>query len=216
MFFLDRAIPIYRFPYLLAPLYLLLNRRGFQILIFGMKHFLILMATILPCLAQMVVDTTPQQSVDFRRYAGRWYEQARYENWFEEGMEHVYTDYTPLKDGSIRVTNHGTDAQGYTEQARGRAFITGKGELGVSFVWPYWWFRAPYKVLYVDPEYQGAVVSGENADYLWLLTRQDIPRRELVNRLVHEAAKRGFDTAKLRHTQHQKRKSTAPETNTPG
>lgn len=162
------------------------------------------------------VDTTPQQNVDFSRYLGRWYEQARYENWFEEGMDNVYTDYVPLKDNSIQVTNYGTDAQGYDEQARGKAFIDGPGLLEVSFVWPYWWFRTPYKILYVDPEYKAALVSGEDGEYLWLLTREMNASPKLMRSLLHEAERRGFDTSTLRYTQHQKRKSTAPDTKRPG
>lgn len=179
-----------------------------------MKNILFLMMMLLPCLA--TVDTRPQADVDFKRYCGRWYEQARFENWFEEGLDHVYTDYVPLENGSIQVTNHGTDAQGARLQAAGRGFIKAPGLLEVSFVWPYWWFRSPYKILYIDADYQGAVVSGIDDTYLWLLTRDAAPPRQLIEKLLKEAQKRGFNTSNLRYTQHQKRKSTAPDTNRPG
>ena len=98
-----------------------------------MRPTIILYFLVLSNLLQAVVNTEPQQNVNFNRYLGRWYEQARFENWFEEGMEHVYTDYLPLQNGAIQVINHGTSAQGYAEQARGRAFIAGKGVLDISF-----------------------------------------------------------------------------------
>lgn len=175
-----------------------------------------LLIAISLCPVYAAVNTQAQQDVDIQRYCGRWYEQARYENWFEEGMENVYTDYILLSNGSIQITNHGTTAQGYPEQASGRAFVTAPGVLAVSFVWPYWWFRTPYKILFIDAEYRAALVSGEDGSLLWLLTRETQPSRHLIQLLLNQAHERGFDTSKLRYTQHQNLKSTAPETNTPG
>ncbi len=157
--------------------------------------YLILLAGI--CTA---ADTRPQNNVSLDRYMGRWYEQARYENWFEQGMEGVYTDYTARPDGSIRVLNCGHNANGEPEQATGRAFPMSHGILEVSFVWPYWWFGAPYHILYVDKDYQAALVSGDDDDYLWLLTRERKPKQSTINKLKQEAERRGFDTTKLRFT----------------
>ena len=181
-----------------------------------MKHILLFIPALFLCCVQAAVNTTPQASVDFRQYAGRWYEQARYENWFEKGMEEVYTDYALHKDGSLAVLNRGTNEQGKEKQARGRGFISAPGQLDVSFVWPYWWFRAPYRILYVDQEYEAALVSGADDKYLWFLTRESQPQPGLLNKLRQEAQKRGFDTSKLRYTRHQNRKSTAPDTYNPG
>ena len=61
----------------------------------------------------IAADTTPQANVSLSRYQGRWYEQARYENWFEEGMEQVYTDYSPGPDGSLNVMNSGRNETGH-------------------------------------------------------------------------------------------------------
>ncbi len=162
------------------------------------------------------VDTTPQANIDMARYYGRWYEQARYENWFEEGLEKVYADYAPLGPDHVQVTNYGTTRQGELHKAGGRAIVKAPGELAVSFVWPYWWFHAPYKILYLTPEYDAALVSGEGEDYLWLLTRGEEASPRLLHKLEQEARKRGFDTSRLLYTRNQKRKSTAPDTNRPG
>ena len=162
------------------------------------------------------VDTTPQANVDMNRYCGRWYEQARYENWFEEGLENVYTDYEPMEPGHIQVTNYGTNQRGKHHKAGGRAVVKAPGELAVSFVWPYWWFHAPYKILYVTPDYDAALVSGDGADYLWLLTRKKEVSPHLLKKLEQEAAKRGFATSCLLYTRNQKRKSTEPATYKPG
>ncbi len=151
-------------------------------------------------------DTTPQQNVNLPAYLGRWYEQARYENYFERDMDNVYTDYSLGKNDSITVMNTGYSADGEQHQAKGVAVTDAErpGEMRVSFVPPYFWFRAPYRILYVDNNYSEALVSGDDEDYLWLLTREKEPSEAVIQRLRHEAERRGFDTAKLRPTKQDK------------
>lgn len=147
-----------------------------------------------------VVDTTPQRGISLPRYMGRWYEQARYENWFESGMDFVYTDYSSGPDGSINVINCGTSLTGKQSVSTGRGFPGGFGRMRISFVPPYGWFQAPYHILYVDNNYETALVSGEGDAYLWLLTRQQHPGPDQLNPLIQEAQRRGFDTTQLRYT----------------
>lgn len=164
----------------------------------GMKSLFLSIMLIIPLASAL--DLTPQAGISLERYLGRWYEQARFENWFEKGMEKVYTDYTMGPDASINVVNSGLDEMGNLEQSKGRAFPAGNGMLEVSFVWPYWWFRAPYRILYVDDQYRAALVSGDDDKYLWLLTREKKPAPAMIDKLKQEAQRRGFDTTKLRPT----------------
>lgn len=169
-------------------------------------------------------DTTPQREIRLQRYLGRWYEQARYECFFERGMDEVCTDYTARADGGIDITNAGTTAGGRRKEARGRAVVPEEEECGrllVSFVPPYRWFRAPYHILYADAEYRMALVSGQGEGYLWLLTRARRADDAAMRRLLDEAQKRGFDLGRLRLTRQreeedaepaQKRKSAPNET----
>lgn len=146
------------------------------------------------------VNTIPQQTVSIARFMGRWYEQARYENWFESGMERVYADYALNSKGTINITNSGTNRNGTRTQSRGRGTPKGYGLLLVSFVPPYWWFQSPYHILYTDDCYQMALISGAASDFLWLLTRERNAPQEQLNRLLEEARQRGFDTSRLRVT----------------
>lgn len=148
-------------------------------------------------------DTTPQQAIRLDAYLGRWYEQARYECFFEWGMDEVYTDYSARADGSIDITNAGSTASGRRKEARGRAVVPDEetaGRLLVSFVPPYRWFRSPYHILYADADYRMALVSGASAGYLWLLTRARKADEVTMRRLLDEAQKRGFDISALRLT----------------
>lgn len=155
---------------------------------------------LLTAFAAFSANTAPQTGINLERYLGRWYEQARYENWFEKGMENVYTIYSPGPDGSIVVKNIGTSPEGAVLTTTGRAFPDGTGQLAISFVWPYFWFRTPYRILYVNENYTAALVSCEGDEYLWLLTREQAPDKRLISTLIREAQRRGFDTAKLRIT----------------
>lgn len=151
-------------------------------------------------------DTTPQGNIALSRYLGRWYEQARYECFFERDMDNVYTDYTARADGCIDITNAGTTAGGRHKEAHGRAVVPDEeahGRLLVSFVPPYKWFRAPYHILYADADYRMALVSGAGAGYLWLLTRERKADDATMRRLLDEAQKRGFDLKRLRLTRQQ-------------
>lgn len=170
---------------------------------------------LLPCCAMLAQgkepDTAPQKGVDLTAYLGRWYEQARYDNYFERGLDNVFTDYAMGKNGSITVMNYGYGTDGKLHKAKGVAVTdTDKpGEMRVSFVPPYFWFRAPYRILFVDKDYSAALVAGDDGEYLWLLTREKQPDKTTLLRLTQEAERRGFDTAKLRQTQqHQNLKST--------
>ena len=56
------------------------------------------------------LPTVPE--LDLARYAGKWYEIARYPNWFERGCEGVTAEYTPRDDGSVGVLNICRNADG--------------------------------------------------------------------------------------------------------
>ncbi len=146
------------------------------------------------------VDTSPVQDVSLPLYMGRWYEQARYENWFEQDMDEVYADYTPGPDGSIIIRNSATDKHGQLRQSRGKATLGAGGALLVSFVPPYFWFRAQYNILHLAPDYSAALVSGKGDACLWLLTRARRADTRTMHQLLKAAQRRGFDTARLRPT----------------
>ena len=67
-----------------------------------------------------VTDHHTVAKLDVRRYMGRWYEIARYENHFEKGMTEATATYTLLPDGKIRVENEGMK-DGVHRKAIGRA-----------------------------------------------------------------------------------------------
>ncbi|MCK2184173.1 lipocalin family protein [Halomonas sp. YJPS3-2] len=135
---------------------------------------------------------------DAERYLGRWYEIARLDHSFEEGLDCVTADYARRDDGGIRVINRGVDlATGEVDVAEGKAYPTGEpgqGRLKVSFFGP---FYAGYNVLALDDDYGWALVAGPDRDYLWILSRTPELPDAIYRDLVERAASLEFPVNEL-------------------
>ncbi len=140
----------------------------------------------------------PVSGFDKDRYLGTWYEIARLNHSFEEGLSQVSAQYSLNDDGSIKVTNRGYDeAAGEWQQAEGRAVFVGDSGLGhlkVSFFGP---FYASYVVFELDEEYAQSYVTGYNRDYLWLLSRTPQVSEQALARFKARAEAEGFDLDEL-------------------
>lgn len=154
----------------------------------------------------------PVSGFDTQRYLGTWYEIARLDHSFEDGLSNVSARYTLNDDGSIEVINRGYDAEaGKWKEADGRAvFVEGEntGHLKVSFFGP---FYASYVVFELDKEdYSYAYVTGYDRDYLWFLSRTPQVSEQALQAFKDRAKKEGFDLSELilveqeRHSRGQK------------
>lgn len=84
----------------------------------------------------------PVTGFDKDRYLGTWYEIARLDHSFEEGLSKVTAEYTLNDDGSIKVINRGYNAEeSEWQEAEGRAKFVGDSDVGhlkVSFFGPFY------------------------------------------------------------------------------
>lgn len=143
--------------------------------------------------ASTKVNNTPIGTLDVGRYAGVWYEIARYPHFFEKGMTHVKATYTPLPNGKIEVRNEGIK-NGKPKVAKGKAHTTDiPGRLMVTF----FLFPAEYNVLELAPDYSYSVVGGSNDKYLWILSRTPTLPQEVLNGIYERLQARGYDLSKL-------------------
>ncbi|ATE82571.1 Lipocalin domain containing protein [Pandoravirus dulcis] len=161
-----------------------------------------------PLLASMIgspvrhgPSTPAPVDVDWRRWAGTWYEAARLPVPYENACATSSTPratYTPRPNSTaIDVANECDD-----RQVRAVAHPVGVGRLWVDFG------RGPkpppderalgnYVVLYVDPAYTQAVVATPDLQSAWALSRYPGPEPDVVARLVERMHRLGVDTARL-------------------
>jgi apolipoprotein D and lipocalin family protein len=137
--------------------------------------------------------------VDIERYLGKWYEIALYPNWFEKGCFNSTAYYEKLESGHIKVTNqcrmHSPD--GELKEATGVATIAdGKtnAKLKVQFFWP---FKGDYWIIYLDRDYQYAIVSEPDRQYLWILSRSPAMDIQLLETLKEKIHNKGFNLTYL-------------------
>ncbi len=143
--------------------------------------------------------------VDLPRYAGTWYEVARFPTSFQDSArvrcEDVSATYTLRADGDVAVVNRCRNALAGGEErvANGvaRSASPGNDRLRVSFFWP---FFGDYWVIGLDPGYRWAVVGAPGRDYLWILSRTPQMAPGDYDAAVAIARREGFDTARLRRT----------------
>lgn len=145
----------------------------------------------------------PVSDFNASRYLGKWYEIARLENRFEKGMEQVTATYGLQSDGGITVLNRGYDPiKNRWKESEGKAYFTGApttAALKVSFFGP---FYGGYNVIKLDKDYQHALVSGPNRDYLWILSRSTTLPETVKQDFLATARELGFPVEQLVWVKH--------------
>ena len=138
------------------------------------------------------------QHFDAKRYMGKWYEIARFDFRFERNLINTTAEYTLNDNGTVRVENRGYDTLKHEwNLAIGKAKLVGKPEeamLKVSFFGP---FYSSYTVIALDPDYQTALVAGDNLTYLWILSRTTTIDETTKQEYLKIAEKYGFETRNL-------------------
>ena len=153
-------------------------------------------------------DSTPPTvpSVDLDRYAGLWYEIARYPNGFERNCTGVTAEYGLNSDGTVSVTNtcFKGSLDGEKTVAEGKARIvegSGNSKLKVKFA-PAWvpFAEGDYWVLALEPDYSAALVGSPDGKYLWILSSTAQLAGKTLARLKTRAEELGYETAPLEMT----------------
>ena len=154
------------------------------------------------CTGESFRDTaTPiaaQQNFNPERYLGRWYEIARFPVRYEDGCTATTAEYGAIDATTVSVLNtcHKGTPDGPVEGISGKATIVGPGQLKVKFPSvPF--VAADYWVLWVDEDYQTAVVGVPSGTSGWILART--PEIDAARRAEAEAVltRNGYDVSRL-------------------
>lgn len=148
------------------------------------------------------METVPH--VDLERYAGSWFEIARFPNRFQRRcVGDVRATYVRRSDGRIDVINSCRSPEGRID-ARGIARIVdpkSNAKLKVSFApdflaWlPFVW--GDYWIVGLATDYAWAVVGSPDRKYLWILARTPVLDGNSLETARAAARDRGFDVERL-------------------
>uniref|UniRef100_A0A5B7C1R6 Putative Temperature-induced lipocalin n=1 Tax=Davidia involucrata TaxID=16924 RepID=A0A5B7C1R6_DAVIN len=139
---------------------------------------------------------------------GRWYEIASFPSRFQpKSGINTRATYTLREDGTVNVLNETwTDGKrGYIEGTAYKADPSSdEAKLKVKFYVPPFLPIIPvvgdYWVLFIDDDYQYALIGQPTRKYLWILCRQNHLDEEIYNQLVQRAKDEGYDVSKLHKT----------------
>jgi lipocalin len=131
---------------------------------------------------------------NLKQYLGDWFEIARINNYFEPNMTNVTARYTLINKDEIEVINKGY-INGQLFQIKGIAKTTSTPTLlKVSF------FKnmfSDYQILFVDEEYQYALVGGKSPNYLWILSRTKELDNIIIDKLINIAKENKYNIDKI-------------------
>lgn len=149
-------------------------------------------------------NVKPVKGFKLPKYLGQWYEIARFDHSFEEGLSEVTATYSMRDDGGVKVINRGfSKEENKWDEAEGKAYFVESettGHLKVSFFGP---FYASYVIMELDKEgYQYALITGPDKDYLWILARTPKITEEVRSQLLEKATAAGYDISKLIWVEH--------------
>ena len=144
-------------------------------------------------------------SVDLKRYSGKWFEIARYENKFQKQcVGNTTATYSIKTDDKVKVINECLKKNGEVDRALGEARITDKNTnaklevrfapAALSFLSAVW---GDYWILELDENYQYAVVGDPKRKYFWILSRAPEMNDATYQNILRRAEQLGFNPAKV-------------------
>lgn len=149
--------------------------------------------------------------LDLQKYAGLWYEYARLPNGYQlDCTGEVTAEYTLQDDGDMQVHFSCMNPACEVLSAHGEMRPSRKFEprdpakLEIRFGSD--WLSAPssvwrdHWVLYVDPDYQHAMVGTPERRCLWMLGRSRVPNRLALQQMLRYAAQLGFKVNRVLRT----------------
>jgi apolipoprotein D and lipocalin family protein len=138
--------------------------------------------------------------VDLNRYAGRWYIIANIPYFAEKGNVGSTFDISFQPGGKLTdvYTAHSKTFDAPTKSFTLKGYVvpgTGNARWRES---PFWPLYLSYLILYVDPDYQTALVGYPGRGYGWVLARQPVLHDATYQSLLGRFSHQGYDVSQFR------------------
>ncbi len=137
--------------------------------------------------------------IDLQRYSGRWYIIANIPYFAENGKVGSYFDVS-FPEGKVVDAYYGRDKtfEAKLENFTMNGYVvpgTGNARWRESPFWPLYF---SYLILYVDPDYQTALVGYPGRGYGWILSRSADMTEPAYQALLARFGAEGYDTSQFR------------------
>jgi apolipoprotein D and lipocalin family protein len=138
-------------------------------------------------------------SVDLDRYFGKWWIIANIPYFAERGNVDAYVEYHRRPDGQIADIYVSRPGSFSAEPIRreGRAYVVeghNNALWRVTFLWPIY---VSYPILYVDPDYQVALIGYPDRSLGWVFSRKPVMDDATYQSLLARFAAQGYDISQF-------------------
>jgi apolipoprotein D and lipocalin family protein len=143
------------------------------------------------------IDTV--EHVDLERFMGDWYVIANIPTFIETDAYNAIETYRMNDDGSIATTftfRQGS-AEGNRKQYNPTGFIVDQQSNALWDMQFFWPFKAEYRVIYLDDDYQTTIIGRSKRDYVWLMSRQPAMDEDSYRSLLRFIQSQGYDIDKV-------------------
>lgn len=169
---------------------------------------LVLLFVFLGCASRLPKETEKMlvKTVDIQKYAGLWYQVARYDHFFQsDDCKESTAEYTIRPNGKISVLNRcWKDYYGgeYTQQVRATAYPVNDYSSWLRVLF-YGVFPANYLIIELDKNYQWAAVTTANRKSLWILSRKPFLEAKVYDMIIESLVSKGFNKDEIIKTSRQ-------------
>jgi len=160
-----------------------------------------------PSFAAAERELVPVEHVDLTRYQGKWYEIASIPQFFQRKcVKNTMANYNLVSSDLVSVENSCVTKDDNTIKSEGRAKPqdSTNAKLKVTFAKLFdnylFWFSGKYWVIYLEPNYQYAIVGHPTRDYGWILSRSPDLSADTLKELIHFLKVSGYDPCRFQTT----------------
>ena len=167
-----------------------------------MKYTMLLIPTLMmlsACGNQNMKPIETVEQVDIDRFMGDWYVIANIPTFIETDAYNAIESYALNDDGSIATTFtfHDGSPDGALKSYKPTGFIVDEQSNALwdmQFIWP---FKAEFRVIYLDDDYQTTIIGRSKRDYVWLMSRQPAIDDSSYSTLLAFMEAQGYDISKV-------------------
>lgn len=144
------------------------------------------------------------QDVNLERFMGSWKVIAHTPTFMDEEAYNAVESYSLADDGSIETTytfNEGSfTGERTTYNPTGYVVPdTGNAVWKMQFIWP---FKADYRIMYVDSDYQHTIIARKKRDMFWIMSRQAPLDAKLLEKYLTMLQAEGYSLDSYRMVPH--------------